>query len=79
MAAPRDALDHWETVRRRHQAVLDFLSWLEGTHGLEFDWAHANPGTPISSSFLLDQFFEVDRQRLDDQRRALMDSIRDAK
>ena len=71
----RDALDHWAGVHREYSRVEEFIDWLHATHGVQLDWDYAKKGTPLSLTILLDQFFEVDRKRLEQQRRALLASI----
>jgi len=55
-------------------AVEEFLAWCENEHGLGFDYDHATSGTPLEIRQMLDSFFNVNRERLEQQRRVLLAS-----
>ena len=71
MSVKRDMLDHWVAVSDRYTAVEEFLVWCSATYSLDFDFVRADRGTPRLRR-LLDEFFEVDQRKLDQQRSELM-------
>ena len=69
------ALSHWDAVCHGHEAVTSFLEWLYDRYWIELDYEHSKPGTPLDLRKLIDEFFEVDRRALEEDRRALLDAI----
>jgi len=73
-------LNHWKTVSREHSTIVDFLEWLEA-RGVRLDFdsndAREHFKTFDSQKFqnLADEFFEVDRQGLEKERRQLLRNI----
>lgn len=76
--ADRDQIENWAQVRDKHTAVLEFVSWLEGHYGIRLDYDGVSPErpAPLQISKLVDEFFEVDQARLEQERRQLLDEIR---
>ena len=66
-------LENWERVSERWMAVDEFLEWLCDVHGVCLAWATAEPGTPLNAATLFDEFFRVDRKKLDRERRELLE------
>jgi len=66
---------NWRAVQEKHASVLNFLEWAEEKYGLAFDWQSAEDGTPLQIKSLVDKFYDVDRQVLDDERKALLASL----
>lgn len=66
-------LGHWAGVQKQHAAVSESLEWCEKVYKLGFDFEAAYPGTPLDVRQLVDEFFEVNRAKLEDARRALLE------
>ena len=66
-------LEHWARVGDRVVAVGEFLEWLQTKYGVVLDWTYASEGTPLDIGKLIDEYFDVDRAKLDRQRRKLLE------
>ena len=65
----------WSECHEKAASILEFLEWMEG-QGYELcdssaDW------TGRRAQDLVYDFFEVDPKKLDDERRAMLDAIRE--
>lgn len=78
--------DRLRVIKDQSQACGDFISWLEHkgyilcmaiTPDEESDYQEYVPA-PINLVKLLAEFFDIDLERLEDERRALLASLREA-
>lgn len=66
-------LDKWAEAMPDRRKILDFLEWCEA----EGVWLEDQRGRlAVSRDALLNRFFEIDPRRLEDARRALLESVR---
>lgn len=65
-------LQHWANVCDRHTAVVEFLDWLQRTHGIVLTRDYADPEAPFGIRQLIDDYFSVDAAALDRERRELL-------
>jgi hypothetical protein len=75
--------DKLRAISDQSQACYDFLEWLEDLHGARL--CHVPPGMhstyfPLNFSMrkLLADFFDIDQDRLEAERRAMLDELRAA-
>lgn len=68
-------MQHWAMVQKAWNGASDFISWMFTTYGIDLDWDHANPGTPLELRRLLNEFFEVDEVALDNERRDMLEAF----
>ena len=66
---------HWASIRERHNAIHEFITWLQKEHGIQLDWDYAEPGTLLDFKHLVDSFFKLDRKGLEEDRRAMMERM----
>ena len=68
--------DKLKAVKDKSQAIGEFLEWLHDDRGMvlaERDERNDLFISPLSIRALLAEFFEIDEQRLDDEKRAMLD------
>jgi len=70
-------LKHWAEVADQWQAIDGFLDHVATEYGLQLDFERANRGTPLELKVLIDTYLQVDRKRLDEERRVLLASLQD--
>lgn len=64
-------LHHWAAVREEYYTIKDFLVWLEEEGHLRDGVEAVN----LNFNVLLDEYLEVDREQLERERRALVNSL----
>ena len=67
-------LNQWASVQFDHRLISEFIDWL-GEQGIELNQHCASNkiGVLLSPSEIVDRFLEVDRDKLEEARRALLD------
>ena len=66
--SPHTMLDQWAHVADQYTSVIDFLDWIESEYGirLDYDYVDKDKPAPLSHRELADQFFDVDRKKLEE-------------
>lgn len=72
-------LTHWSSVVEKYNSTLNFIEWLEETYCVRPDFDDARSGTPLSIKALLDEFYEVNQEQLENERRQLLEMCRNAR
>ena len=70
----RDMLDRWAACVGERRAIEEFIEFIEGK-GVLLDY-HNSSAQARSLDSLLNEYHDIDAKRLDEQRRALLDSAR---
>ena len=68
---------HWGEVYKCYNSANNFIEWLAVEHNIHLDFLHTDRYLSVPS--LLDEFFEVDRIKLDDERRELLKNALNSK
>lgn len=71
--AQQAMLDRWAEVAAEYAAIEEFVEWAGGL-GAEYPLPSENKA-PKSARSLLDEYFGINRQDLEDARRALLQEV----
>lgn len=76
--ADREILNRWAENRHHHGVIIEFLNWVESKHSirLEYDPYSTNNPAPLDRQKLVDEFFEIDREQLEAERRETLRELR---
>ena len=64
-------------VRERHETVCEFLAWLDETKGINLAWREPSNYSFIRFDELVAEFFEIDMNAFEAEKRAMVDRIRE--
>ena len=73
----RSQLDHWDNVSDQYSAIENFMEFLI-SKGINLDFEYADIGTPMEFRLLLDEFLKIDRKQLENERRTVLESLRNS-